>query len=143
MKFSKTELGYIVRLEPGEEIIAALSLFAETQGFGSAVLQGIGAATDLTIGYFEREKKSYVKRTLAGEYEVLSLSGTISWFEKRPWVHAHVVVSDPGFDVVGGHLFSGKVTVTIELVLTVSRTRIERKEDAEIGFKGMDLEQSV
>ncbi|MCX5800621.1 MAG: DNA-binding protein [Candidatus Eisenbacteria bacterium] len=143
MKFSKTELGYVVRLEPGEEIISSLSSFAGIQGFASASLQGIGAATDLTIGYFERTKKSYVKKALVGEYEVLSLSGTISSFEGNPWVHAHVVVSGPGFDVVGGHLFSGKVTVTIELVLTVSQKRIERREDAQAGFKYMDLEHSV
>jgi predicted DNA-binding protein with PD1-like motif len=52
-------------------------------------------------------------------------------------------VSDPGFDVIGGHLFSGRVTVTIELVLTVSQKRIERKENAQVGFKYMDLEHSV
>jgi predicted DNA-binding protein with PD1-like motif len=143
MKFSKTEFGYVARLEPGEEIISSLSSFAEAQGFGSATLQGIGAATELTIGYFERAKKNYVRKTLVGEYEVLSLSGTISSFQGNPWVHAHIVVSDPEFEVVGGHLFSGKVTVTVELVLTVSQKKIERQEDARSGFKYLDLEHST
>jgi hypothetical protein len=143
MKFSKTEFGYIARLEPGEEIVSSLSSFVKAQGLANATIQGIGAATELTIGYFERAKKSYVKKTLVGEYEVLSLSGTISYFEGNPWVHAHVVVSDPEFGVVGGHLFSGKVTVTIELVLTVSQKKIERKEDVQTGFKYMDLEHSI
>jgi hypothetical protein len=143
MRFSKTEFGYIARLEPGEEIVSSLSSFAKAQGFASATIQGIGAATELTIGYFERVKRNYVKRLLVGEYEVLSLSGTISSFEGNPWVHAHIVISDPEFEVRGGHLFSGKVTVTIELALTVSQKRIERKEDAESGFKYMDLEHSI
>ena len=42
MKFSKTELGYVVKLEPGEEIMSSLSSFAGIQGFASASLQGIG-----------------------------------------------------------------------------------------------------
>jgi hypothetical protein len=143
MKFSKTEFGYIARLEPGEEIITSLSSFAKANGFASAAFQGIGAATELTIGYFDRARKSYVKKTLVGEYEVLSLSGSISSFEGNPWVHGHVVVSDSEFNVAGGHLFSGRVTVTIELVVTVSQTKIERKEDAQSGFKYMDLEHSA
>jgi len=143
MRFSKTEFGYIARLEPGEEIISSLSSFAKDQGFASAILQGIGAATELTIGYFDRAKKIYVNTTLVGEYEVLSLSGTISSFEGNPWVHAHIVVSDSEFQVAGGHLFSGKVTVTIEMVLTVSQKKIERKEDATSGFKYLELEHSI
>jgi len=143
MKFARTEFGYVARLEPGEEIVSSLSSFAKSQGISSAALHGIGAATDLTIGYFERAKKTYIKKTLVGEYEVLSLSGTVSSFEGNPWIHAHAVVSDPKFKVVGGHLFSGKVTVTIELVLIVSQNKIERKEDPRSGFKYMDLERST
>lgn len=139
MKFSRTEFGYVARLEPGEEIISSISSFAKTQGLASAALQGIGAATEVTVGYFDRANKNYVKKTLVGEYEVLSLSGNISSFEGSPWVHAHVMVSDPQFNVTGGHLFSGKVTVTIELVLITSQKKIERKEDTQSGFKYLDL----
>lgn len=143
MKFSKTDFGYVAMLEPGEEILSTLSSFAETQTIGSAALQGIGAATELTIGYFDREKRNYVKKTLVGEYEVLSLTGTISFFDGSPWVHTHIVVAGPGFETIGGHLFSGKVTVTIELVLTVSQKRVDRKEDPATGFRYLALERSL
>ncbi|MBN1503587.1 MAG: DNA-binding protein [Candidatus Eisenbacteria bacterium] len=143
MKFSKTDFGYVVRLEPGEEIVSALSSFAQSRGFGSAALQGIGAAKDITLGYFEREKKSYVRRTLAGEYEVLSLAGNVSHFEKAPWVHVHALIAGPDFRVTGGHLFSGTVTVTIELALYVSAARVERQEDPATGFRGLALDESL
>ena len=143
MKFSKTEFGYIVRLEPGEEIISALSLFTETQGFGSATVQGIGAASGITLGYFDRANKVYVKKSLEGEYELLSLAGNVSYFERAPWVHIHAVIAGPDFVATGGHLFSATVTVTAELALSVSRARIERVEDPATGFRGLVLGESL
>ncbi|UCF79705.1 MAG: DNA-binding protein [Candidatus Eiseniibacteriota bacterium] len=140
MKFSKTEFGYVAMLEPGEEILSSLSSFARAQNIGSAAVQGIGAAAELTIGYFDRTRKDYVKKTLEGEYEILSLSGNISFFQDEPWVHIHVIVAGPGLETQGGHLFSGKVTVTAELALTVSRKKIERKEHAETGFRYLSLD---
>lgn len=143
MKFSETEFGYIVMLEPGEEVLTSLSSFARARGIGCAAIQGIGAATELTIGYFDRAQKDYVRKTLVGEYEVLSLSGTISSFERDPWVHAHIVVAGPELETMGGHLFSGRVTVTIELALTVSQKRVDRKEDPETGFRYLSLDSST
>ncbi|MFH0778834.1 MAG: PPC domain-containing DNA-binding protein [Candidatus Eisenbacteria bacterium] len=143
MKFSKTEFGYVLVLGPNDEIVSSIGAFARSVGVGSAVVSGIGAAGDLVIGYFDRQRKTYVKRQLEGEYEILSLTGTVSHFEGNPWVHVHVVASGPDFSVVGGHLFSGRVTVTLETVVNVSAGRIERKEDAESGFKFLDLERSV
>jgi predicted DNA-binding protein with PD1-like motif len=143
MKFSETEFGYVVALEPGEEILSSLSSFAKARGIGSAAVQGIGAATEITLGYFDRGHKEYVKKTLAGEYEVLSLSGTISHFDAEPWVHLHALLSGPELDALGGHLFSGKVTVTIELCLMVSAKRIERGEDPETGFRFLALDSSL
>jgi predicted DNA-binding protein with PD1-like motif len=143
MEFSRTEFGYIARLEPGEEIIASLSNFARVQKIGSAAIHGIGAATELTLGYFDRAKKDYEKKTLVGEYEVLSLMGTISLFDGDPWVHAHVVVSGPELETTGGHLFSGTVTVTLELAVTISQKRIERKKHPETGFLYLSLDNPV
>ncbi|KPJ60519.1 MAG: hypothetical protein AMJ46_05775 [Latescibacteria bacterium DG_63] len=143
MRFSKTQFGYVAMLEPGEEILSSLSSFARAEGIGSAAIQGIGAATEITLGYFDRARKEYVKKTMVGEYEVLSLLGTISFFNGDPWVHCHVVVSGPELESIGGHLFSGKVTVTVELALIVSKKRIERKEHPDTGFRYLSLDSAL
>jgi len=143
MKFTGTEFGYIARLEPGEEIIASLSSFVKARAIGTASISGIGAAGELSIGYFDRSKKEYIKKGLSGEYEILSLTGNVSHFGGEPWIHVHVVLSGADFAALGGHLFSGKVTVTVELALVVSDERIERKEDAASGFRRLELEQSL
>ena len=143
MKFTSTEFGYLARLEPGEEIIATLSSFVKARDIGTASISGIGAAGELSIGYFDRSRKEYVKRELGGEYEILSLTGNVSHVAGEPWVHAHAVLSGPDFAAVGGHLFSGKVTVTVELALVVSYERIERKEDPASGFRHLELDHSL
>ncbi len=143
MKFTSTEFGYIARLDPGEEIIATLSNFVKASDIGTASISGIGAAGELSIGYFDRARKEYVRKALSGEYEILSVTGNVSHVGGEPWVHAHVVLSGSDFAALGGHLFSGKVTVTVELALVVSDERIERKEDAASGFRHLELDQSL
>ncbi len=143
MRFTKTEFGYLVRLEPGEEILSALSRLVNARTIGSGSISGIGAASDITLGYFDRARKEYVKKPLAGEYEILSLTGNISHFGKDPWIHVHAIVSGPDFAAVGGHLFSGTVTVTAELVLTVGQETVVRIEDVASGFRHLELKDSL
>jgi len=143
MHFSETGFGYLVRLDPGEEILSSISSFARARGIGSATIQGIGAASGITLGYFDRANKVYVKKSLEGEYELLSLTGNVSYFERAPWVHIHAVIAGRDFVATGGHLFSATVTVTAELALSVSRARIERVEDPAIGFRGLVLGESL
>ena len=143
MKFTRTEFGYLARLEPGEEIIGTLSDFVRARDIGTASVSGIGAAGELNIGYFDRSRKEYVKKGLGGEYEILGLTGNISHVGEEPWVHVHVILSGPDFAAVGGHLFSGKVTVTVELALVVSYERVQRKEDAASGFRHLELDESL
>jgi len=143
MRFSETDFGYVIRLESGEEILSSVSAFAKARGIGSATIQGIGAASGITLGYFDRANRAYVKRSLDGEYELLSLTGNVSYFEGAPWVHIHAVVAGADFVAKGGHLFSANVTVTAELTLSVSRARIERTEDPATGFRGLVLAKSL
>ena len=143
MKFASTEFGYLARLETGEEIITTLSNFVKARAIGTASLSGIGAAGELSIGYFDRSRKEYVKKSLSGEYEILSLTGNVSHVGDEPWVHAHVVLSGADFAAVGGHLFSGKVTVTVEVALVVSEETIQRVEDAATGFRRLELDQTL
>jgi len=143
MKFTKTEFGYVVRLEPGEEILETISRLVRARSIGTASISGIGAASELTIGYFDRVRKEYAKQKLAGEYEILSLTGNVSHFGKEPWIHVHVVLSGPDFVAMGGHLFSGKVTVTAEIVLAVSQDVVGRTEDPASGFRHLELKESL
>lgn len=71
--------------------------------------------SDITIGRYDG--REYVKRTIDESSEILSLQGNVSIKEGEPFVHLHVSLADESFSAVGGHLFEGTVSMTIELVI--------------------------
>ena len=139
MFFKKVSLGYIVRLETGDEVISTLSNFSEKEKITGGFLYGLGAVKDATLGYFDLEKKEYLKKTFNEEYELSSLVGNIYYFEGKPGVHAHVTLSGKDFNVIGGHLFSAKITGTGEFFIYVSDDILERKKDSQTGLNLLDL----
>lgn len=126
--------GYVVRLDKHEEVISTLTSFIIESGIASGIVQGIGAITDIDIGYFNIDDKQYIKHRFAGTYEVISLNGNISMLEDRPFVHLHVAVADEQHHLYGGHLFQATVAVTLELFIKTFDSAIERRPDADFGF---------
>lgn len=139
MFFKKVSSGYIVRLEKGEEVIATLSNFFEKEKIPGGFLYGLGTVKDATLGYFDLEKKEYLKKTFNEEYEISSFVGNIYYFEGKPGVHAHVTLSGKDFNVIGGHLFSATITGTGEFFIYVSDDILQRKKDSQTGLNLLDL----
>ncbi len=139
MFFKKVSNGYIIRLEKGEEVIATLSNFTEKEKIPGGFLYGLGTVKDATLGYFDLEKKEYLKKTFNEEYELSSFVGNIYYFEGKPGVHAHVTLSGKDFNVIGGHLFSATITGTGEFFIYVSDDILERKKDSQTGLNLLDL----
>jgi predicted DNA-binding protein with PD1-like motif len=140
MESRQTESGYLVRLVPGEEVIGSLTGFLKRHAVTSGALSGIGALTDVELGYFQRRNSIYIRRVVHGEWELLSLTGNVSRAEGEPFVHAHVVLSDEQFQMTGGHLFRAVVTVTAEIVVNVWRVEIERALDPRMGLRALCLD---
>jgi len=139
MRSIKTTDGYMLRLEKGEEVTAAVIDFIAREKIASATVAGLGAVGDVTIGYFSSHSKKYFQQSFEGEFELLSLTGNISWLEAKPVFHAHVVLSKTDYSLIGGHLFSAVVALTVELHIRVFEPKISRKLDQEIGLNLMDI----
>lgn len=127
MFFKKTFRGYVVRLEKGEEVISTISQLAEKEKIPGGFLLGLGAVRDVTLGYFDVEKKEYIKKSSEAEFELSSLVGDIFYFEGKPGVHAHATLSDPEFKIIGGHLFSALATATVELFIYLTDEVLKKK----------------
>ncbi len=139
MRFIDYSKGYVIKFEPGEDFQETLGAFVTQKRIPSAFFQGIGALTNVELGYFSIKKNVYERHTYGGNYELISASGNISVDADAPIVHTHVTLSDENCQVVGGHLFEGIVSLTAEVFLFPMDVALIRKADTTLNFKGLNL----
>ena len=128
-----------LRLEKGEEITESLLQIAEREKIRAASVSGIGATDDCTVGVFDIEKKRYDTFLYTGNREINCLVGNISRRENAPYVHTHITCTGKDGRVVGGHLLRAVVSLTAEIVLTLSDVNIGRKHDDTLGINLWDF----
>jgi predicted DNA-binding protein with PD1-like motif len=125
---------YLVRLARGEEIVASLKKMALAEKIQLAMVQGLGAVDDLTVGVFNVETKAYLSNHFTGAFELLSIAGTIDTMKGEFYSHYHIAVADAKGHAFGGHLNSARISGTCELVLTLLPGSIDRVKDSVTGL---------
>ncbi len=130
---------YVIVFDKGEEFISSLTAFAVDQALSGSHFTAIGAFHDVTLGYFDRERKDYKKIPLEEQVEVLSLVGNIADNQGRPKVHAHVVVGKSDGTAWGGHILEAHVWPTLELVVEDEPEQLRRRTDPATGLALVDL----
>lgn len=130
---------YIIRLDPGDEIVQSLETFCENKRIKSGRVMGIGAIRDTKIGYFDLTLGDYKERYVPGDLELTSLMGNISMMEGTEFLHLHITATDSDFKMMGGHLISAIVSATAEIFVDLYEERIERKLDPELGTRKLVL----
>ncbi|MBU0766304.1 DNA-binding protein [Patescibacteria group bacterium] len=138
MQSKEIENGFILRLEHGEEITQTLTKFIQDENIEGGAITGIGAASNVTLQYFNIETKEYEEKSFPEEYEILALNGNISIKEGRPWPHLHIVLGTDEYKCIGGHLKSTTVGATCEIFINTF-SRLERKLDDATGLHLLDL----
>ncbi len=119
--------GVLVVLNEGEKIMESLLKVVKEKKIRSGFVHGIGAGKDFTIGYYDLEKKEYVKKVFPEEYEITSLMGNVGVMDDEPILHLHITLSGTDFRAIGGHLFEGTITGTLEVFIFRDAGRIVRK----------------
>ena len=127
MNLSKDENKCYITLDKHEYINQSLLDIANNEKIKSGWINGIGAIYDIEIGYFDIDKKDYVKKQFPGHYELLSLSGNISIKEGSRFVHTHITFCGTDYKVLGGHLFDAKIAAAGEFMIDASSFKIKRK----------------
>ncbi len=140
MKSKKLNSGTVLVFDTGDEVVSTLTAFAKEHRVAAAHFTAIGAFSDAGIGYFDLQKKDYLKNQVNEQVEVVSLIGDIALDKGEPKVHAHVVVGKRNGSAMGGHLLEAHVRPTLELVLQDSGEQLKRKLDPESGLALIDLE---
>jgi predicted DNA-binding protein with PD1-like motif len=140
MTFKPSGQKFLIRLFKGEEIISTLTKFCEEQNIQSAWISGLGGSTQITLGYYNLAEKSYHWKDFSGDLEIVSLTGNVSVHDSKPFLHIHTTISNEELQCFGGHLKSGIVAATLEIVLEKLDSSIERKMDDEVGLNLLDLQ---
>ena len=134
MKTKRTETGFLVVLDVGDEIVNSLKTLAASERIGLASLSGIGAVRNAVLGYLDLTQKQYLKREFGPEsMELLSLLGNLTVLDGEPVVHCHVVLADREMKTFGGHLFEATTSVTVEMFVRVFEGEVPRQFDPASG----------
>ncbi len=139
MQYKKFGNDYVIRLETGEEIIDSLKKFVEKEKIEGGFFYGLGAVKDVTLGYFNLEKKEYKEKSFKEDFELTSLVGDVAFSNGKIIVHAHVTLADEDFKTFSGHLGKAIVTATVELVFNLIKGKLLKKPDPKSGLNFLDL----
>jgi len=140
---------HCIRLQPGDDLVpslqrAAREAMASMNSSSAFILTAVGSLSELTLrtaaapilkdgsdGRNQNETGNDMM-SWSDPLEVVSLVGTFSVDSK----HLHVTVADASAKTFGGHLISGKVFTTLELVLgTIGRVAFTRETDSRTGYR--------
>jgi|SRR5690242_15077996 len=125
---------YAVVFDERDEVIKSLGEFAREMRLKAAQFTGIGAFSEVTLGFFDFEKKDYSKIEIREQVELLSLIGDITLYNDKHQIHPHVVVGKKDGTAHGGHLLKATVHPTLELIVNESPGYIQRELNKETGL---------
>ena len=104
-----------------------------------AAVNGLGAVGDFTVGVFHTAERQYHAHRFQGDFEIVSLVGTITTKDGEFYAHLHMSAGDTEGRVLGGHLNEAVISATCELVLEIMDGTVERRFDPETGLNLMEF----
>lgn len=130
---------FLLVLEIGDEVMACLQAFAETERLTAAQITAIGAFQEADLAFFDWETKTYCPIPVREQTEVATLAGDIALGERgEQALHLHAVLGKRGGEAIAGHVTRGVVRPTLEIVITESPVHLRRVQDEATGLALID-----
>lgn len=124
----------VVVCDKGEEAVAAVTAVAADRGVTGAQVTAVGGLQRADLGYFDPTARTYSRIPVDEQVEVLSLLGDIADRDGNPQLHLHAVLGRHDGSTVGGHLMSGTVWPTLEVMVTEVAPELVKRFDPETGL---------
>lgn len=124
----------VLRFEPGEEVIGALTDFVKREGINSAWISALGSAKEVKLGFYDARKKEYQKKSFNEVLEVVDLTGNVGILDGEPSIHIHGSLGAADYKVVGGHVHRLVVNTTVEMHLLKMDAELKRRYDESTGL---------
>lgn len=134
MEYRRFGSDIVARMDKGEEILAQIKEIALKESIKSASVTALGATNDFTVGVYKIDEKKYYANTFQGNFEIVSLTGTINTMDGAFYTHLHMSAGNGKGEVFGGHLNRAVISATCEMVITVIDGRVDRFHSEEIGL---------
>lgn len=134
MDYRKFGNKIIARIDRGEEIVASLKAICQSEGVKLASVSAIGAVNNFTVGVFSPQNKTYKSNHFTGDFEIVSLLGTVTTKDGQFYAHLHMSAGDGEGKVFGGHLNEAFVSATCEMVIDIVDGAVGRVYSEEIGL---------
>jgi predicted DNA-binding protein with PD1-like motif len=134
MQYIKADATYVIRIEKDEEVFPTLIAFCEAHAISNAHFSGIGAAKEISCGYYALEEKKYYFTSYMDIVEVVSLTGNVALKEGKPFIHMHGLFTDRENKAFGGHIEKMTSGIVLEVVLEPLSSAVERVLDEETGL---------
>ncbi|MBE6050121.1 MAG: DNA-binding protein [Clostridium sp.] len=134
MEYKKFENTIVVRIDKGEEILDKVKEVALKENIKLASISALGAVNDFTVGVFKTKEKKYYANEFKGDFEIVSLTGTINTMNDEFYCHLHMSAGDINGKVFGGHLNRAVVSATCEMIINIISGSVDRSFNEEIGL---------
>ena len=134
MEYKRFNNKIVVRIDKGEEILETIKKIALKENIKLANVNALGATNDFTVGVYNIVEKKYHSNHFQGNYEIVSLTGSINTMNGEFYTHIHMSCGDDKGSVFGGHLNSALVSATCEMFIDVIDGVVDRYKDEEIGL---------
>ena len=130
MEYKRFKDTVFARIDRGEEILDQLKNISLQENIKLASVQALGAVNEFTVGVFKTQEKKYLSNTFKGDFEIVSLNGTVNTMNNEIYSHLHMSAGNEKGEVFGGHLISA----TCELVINIVDGCVDREYSEEVGL---------
>lgn len=139
MKYQRFEQTIIIRMDKGEDIVEQVKNVALKEKIKLASISALGAINEFTVGVFKTKEKKYYANEFKGDFEIVSLTGTINTMNNEYYSHMHLSAGNDQGQVFGGHLNKAIVSATCEMVIQIINGEVDRYFDEEVGLNLLKL----
>jgi predicted DNA-binding protein with PD1-like motif len=124
---------------PGDTFLLPMVEFVRRENILGGSFSAVGALSGATLAWFDTEAIVYRPIEVQEQVEVASMVGNISWMNGKPFIHAHCVLGRRTGGTIGGHVKDLTIMPALEMSLTESLVRLDRRKDPQTGFALIDL----
>ena len=134
MEYKRFDNTIVARIDKGEEILEKIKEISLKENVKLASVRALGATNDFTVGVFKVDEKKYYSNEFKGNFEIVSLTGTINTMNNEFYTHIHMSAGNDKGEVFGGHLNRAMVSATCEMIINIIDGRVDRYFDEDVGL---------